>query len=279
MRIITGCSRSGTSFLCQFLARLGADFGPSSELVAADEWNRRGYFENRGVNTLNHRLLFGGWSRPELWVDVMWPRAPWVRARKLATLAAAPLLTGARQIRARGDAAAADIGAHARANRGRCVKDPRFCYLMEPWLRHGEIESVLFALRHPWESAGSMSRQTGLPLALTYRGWLDSVRRFWEPLPDGVPVHIVDYNAFFDPGTQTGAAAPLFEFLGRPFDPTEAQTAVEASLDSKLRTKRAPEVRLPRAVAEWYESLLQKAASRGGCVADSSLAARAAPAR
>ena len=36
-----------------------------------------------------------------------------------------------------------------------------------------------------------MSRQTGLPRVATLQGWLDSVRRFWDELPD-VPVSVVE---------------------------------------------------------------------------------------
>ena len=47
MRIITCCSRSGSSFVCQLLHELGANFGEPDKLVKPDEWNKKGYFEDR----------------------------------------------------------------------------------------------------------------------------------------------------------------------------------------------------------------------------------------
>lgn len=255
MRIITGCSRSGTSFICQLLDGLGADFGSGEELMAADEWNPRGYFENKAVNTLNHRLMFGAMSDPRLWVDVLWPRDPRIRVRKLSTLAISPALTRDRQIEERAAARAHEIADLSEANRGRCVKDPRFCYLMKPWLRYGEVDSVLFVVRHPWESASSMARMAGLPLALTYPGWLDSIRRFWDDLPD-IEVQVVDYNAFFDPDRSADAVLPLFEFLGRRFDRGEATRVLGQTLDPELRSRAASEVSLPRGIDARYRELL-----------------------
>ena len=57
MRIITCCSRSGSSFVCQLLHELGANFGEPDKLVKPDEWNKKGYFENRSINKINHELL------------------------------------------------------------------------------------------------------------------------------------------------------------------------------------------------------------------------------
>jgi hypothetical protein len=262
MRIITGCSRSGTSFICQVLAELGGDFGADGDLVEADEWNKRGYFENKAVNTLNHRLLFGGSSDPTLWIDVMWPKDWRVRLRKLSTIALSPVLTRDPLIERRAGAMSSELKAASLRNLGRCVKDPRFCYLMRPWMRHGEVTSVLFVVRHPAESAGSMSRQTGLPRVATMQGWLDSVRRFWDELPD-VLVSVVDYNAFFDAERAVNAARPLFEFLGLPFDADLAGEVLDATLDPALRTRRAPDAALPRAIDERYQELLQRAGSLG----------------
>ena len=93
MKIVTCCSRSGSSFICQLLHEIGADFGDEKNLVNPDKWNKKGYFENRSVNTLNHELLFGPWSSSKLWVDTMWPRNPITRIRKLSTLALAPIIS------------------------------------------------------------------------------------------------------------------------------------------------------------------------------------------
>lgn len=261
MQIITGCSRSGTSFVCQLLAELGADFGPNYELIAADEWNSRGYFENRVIGTVNHQLLFGRSSNPRIWTDIMWPNDSGIRIRKLSTLALSPLLTRDRAISKRGVKQAAQIAALSQAYRNKVVKDPRFCFLMTPWCQHGEIDSVLFVVRHPWEAASSMSKQTKLPLKLTYAGWTDSIRRFWEK-PPSVPVTTVDFNALISPETSIQATSPLFEFLNTEFNPTVAQAAIAAHLDPKLRNFKASNHRLPRKIAARYEELKKRCNER-----------------
>ena len=257
MRIITGCSRSGTSFVSQAIHHLGGDFGEPDELIESDRWNQRGYFENRTVNTLNHRLLFGRWSNPRLWVDIMWPRNPWIHARKLATIAQGPLISAPPLIRRRGRKLRDEMAQLGRSLEGKVVKDPRFSYLMEPWTATGTAHSVLFVLRHPWEAAMSMSRQTKIPLKLTYLAWVDAIKKFWDT-PPGVPIHIVDYNAFFDPekcGTEMGV---LSEFLGHQPRPELAAEVLDQVLDKKLRTREATAVKLPKRIERLYESLLER---------------------
>lgn len=259
MRIITGCSRSGTSFLCQLLDALGANFGGADELIRGDEWNTRGYFENKAVNTLNHRLLFGGWSDPKLWVDHMWPRKErLLRLRKLSALAMSPMVSRPRLIEKRGEEHRDEISAFTEPLHDRCVKDPRFCYLMQPWCAHGNVQSVLFALRHPAESSASMARMARIPLPLARMGWLDSIRRFWDSPPER-PIHIVDYNAFFDPERAIDACRPLFKFLDIDFDEPYAQKALDQCLDPVLRTQTAPARALPRDIDSAYRDLLERA--------------------
>ena len=151
MRIITCCSRSGSSFVCQLLHELGANFGEPDKLVKPDEWNKKGYFENRAINKINHELLFGSWSKPELWIDVMWPKDPLIRIRKLSTLALAPLASRKKSILKRGSKRKEEIKKLAQELKGQVVKDPRFCYIMQPWAQTEEIESVLSSLDYVYE--------------------------------------------------------------------------------------------------------------------------------
>ncbi len=262
MRIITGCARSGTSFVAQVLRELGGDFGDDADLISGDEWNPGGYLESRKVNTLNHRLLFGGWSKPELWIDVMWPKDRWIRLKKLGTLTLTPFVCRPRAVRVRGVRMQDQIATVSAEFEGRMVKDPRFAFIMQPWLAHGEVDSVLYVIRHPWESAASMKRQTGLPLALTYRAWADSVRRFGPP--EGVPVSYVDYNAFFDDKSLGAQMRALFDFADREFDEALADQIISKVLDPKLRSRVAEGISLPRSIAELYEELLGRVTSVGG---------------
>ena len=57
MRIVTGCSRSGTSFVSQLLHELGGDFGDAEGLIDGDEWNAAVVFGNA---VADHRSGAGG---------------------------------------------------------------------------------------------------------------------------------------------------------------------------------------------------------------------------
>ena len=255
MRIITCCSRSGSSFVCQLLHELGANFGEPDKLVKPDEWNKKGYFENRSINKINHELLFGSWSKPELWIDVMWPKDPLIRIRKLSTLALAPLASRKKSILKRGNKRKEEIKKLAQELKGQVVKDPRFCYLMQPWAQTEEIESVLFVLRNPWESCRSMSKQTGLPLGLTFLGWKDSIVNFFETEMN-FPVKIVNYNSFFEEENKIESMKVLFEFLDIDFDEELATSTLAKSIDPKMRNYSGVDKKVPNSINKLYESIL-----------------------
>ncbi len=257
MKVITGCMRSGTSFVARVIHELGADFGGGGELIDGDRWNPDGYFENRTVNTLNHRLLFGPWSRPELWVDVMWPGSIGVHLRKLGTSAMAPAIAHPSLVRRRGRRYRDRILSVADAFAGKVVKDPRFSYLMEAWEEAAEPESVLYVIRNPRGAALSMSRQTRLPVRLTYLSWGDAVSRFWRR-PPKAPTSVVDFDALLDPARRVEEARSLYSFLGKEY----SRDSASQLLDRLLRADRPPpdtgRGRLPRKIGKLYRSVLDR---------------------
>tara|TARA_S200000501_G_scaffold294633_1_gene280408 strand:+ start:1407 stop:2198 length:792 start_codon:yes stop_codon:yes gene_type:complete len=255
MKIVTCCSRSGSSFICQLLHEIGADFGDEKNLVNPDKWNKKGYFENRSVNTLNHELLFGPWSSSKLWVDTMWPRNPITRIRKLSTLALAPIISRKSFISRRSQKKQKSLESLAKELNGKVIKDPRFCYLMNAWEKTKEIESALFVLRHPWESCRSMSKQTGLPLALTYLGWKDSILSFFENDHE-FPIKIVSYDSFFEEDKNLESMKILFDFLEIDFDKHKAKETLNRSIDPKMRNYSAREKALPKSINQLYQKIL-----------------------
>ena len=195
MRIITGCPRSGTSFVCQIALTLGANFGNESELISGNQWNQNGYFENKKINEINHRLLFGRWSNPNIWIDKIWEDNFSSYYRKIASMLLAPVVCRESNIAARSQKFHDEIQTHADQSIGITIKDPRFCYVLPAWIPTGQVESILFVMRHPWEIANSLSRQTGLPKWLTYRAYNDAIDRFLNFAND-IDFTIVNFNAF-----------------------------------------------------------------------------------
>tara|TARA_B100001559_G_C16353484_1_gene553832 strand:- start:522 stop:920 length:399 start_codon:yes stop_codon:yes gene_type:complete len=132
---------------------------------------------------------------------------------------------------------------------------------MDPWQIHGDIGSVLFVLRHPWESASSMTRQTGLPLPLTYAGWKDSILNFWNTKHE-YPVHIVDYNSLFQKDIASKAMEPLFKFLDIQFDREKADKVLSSTIDKKMRRYQGTEKKLPKKIKKMYDGLLDRLANQ-----------------
>ena len=185
----------------------------------------------------------------------MWPKDPLVRIRKLSTLALAPLASRKKSILKRGSKRKEEIKKLAQELKGQVVKDPRFCYLMQPWAQTEEIESVLFVLRNPWESCRSMSKQTGLPLGLTFLGWKDSIVNFFETEMN-FPVKIVNYNSFFEEENKIESMKVLFEFLNIDFDEELATSTLAKSIDPNMRNYSGVDKKIPDSINKLYQSIL-----------------------
>ena len=155
----------------------------------------------------------------------------------------------------RGSKRKEEIKKLAQELKGQVVKDPRFCYLMQPWAQTEEIESVLFVLRNPWESCRSMSKQTGLPLGLTFLGWKDSIVNFFETEMN-FPVKIVNYNSFFEEENKIESMKVLFEFLNIDFDEELATSTLAKSIDPKMRNYSGIDKKIPDSINKLYQSIL-----------------------
>lgn len=64
---VLGMHRCGTSLVSGLLRTLGVEFGPDSDLMAANAHNSKGFFEHVGLNAINVEIMvkFGGeWYAP-----------------------------------------------------------------------------------------------------------------------------------------------------------------------------------------------------------------------
>ncbi len=223
MLIVTGSVRSGTSLACRLLEALGADFGDREQMLPANEWNPDGYYENRHVNTINHRLMFGGLSDPSLWVDEVWPKSFAQHIRKLATIGLTPFLVGSGQIRKRAKAHSRAICEMAEEFESKIVKDPRFCLTLDSWQETGHVEKILICLRNPADVARSIRSLTGVPDVFGVLCWRFWNARFLSLDLKSADIFILDYDALVDAKRQQRELQTLFAFLGREFDVSEAE--------------------------------------------------------
>jgi hypothetical protein len=136
--------RSGTSSFVGVASRLGAALG--GDLLAADQWNPRGYGEHRGVVEIHDRFLAAQglrWDSPRRPAHFAGPAADEARASLAALLerefADAPLFA---------------------------VKDPRLCRLLPLWqpvlASLAQPPACVIVIRHPLEIAASLARRDGI---------------------------------------------------------------------------------------------------------------------
>src|SRR5512132_1816603 len=228
--------RSGTSLVARILGECGLFLGPSEDLLAANEENREGFWENRRFVELNDELLaaFGGtWDAP--------PTFPteWERTKKLGSL----------RRRAR------ELVKEFEAREPWGWKDPRNSLTIRFWRQLVPGLKVVHCVRNPLEVADSLERwgntseRSHLDLWLAYnRELVSSV-----PADDRIVTH---YDSFFTNGE--AEVVRLTGFLG--LDPEELQVAHAATaLNEAVRHHQAAHAGspngLPAPVARCYAEL------------------------
>ena len=100
-----------------------------------------------------------------------------------------------------------------------------------------------------------MSKQTGLPLGLTFLGWKDSIVNFFETEMN-FPVKIVNYNSFFEEENKIESMKVLFEFLNIDFDEELATSTLAKSIDPNMRNYSGVDKKVPNSINKLYQSIL-----------------------
>jgi hypothetical protein len=196
MIIVTGSGRSGTSAVARLLHEAGLPAG--LQLVAADDFNVEGYFEERPLIEINQHILqdagLGGFSHEASRAAVLDAAQPYIDAMVALAETATPVW-----------------------------KDPRFSWTLEPWL--GVFEGrpqVVVCLRNPTEVVASTLRyygQVSEEAAEHVRNlWRNQYQRLLAVIADyGLPATCVDYTELH---TNTRpAVVALSRFIGRDLDP------------------------------------------------------------
>lgn len=222
MFLIAGSGRSGTSAVAQLLHESGISVG--HDLVAADESNEEGYFEERRLIAINDTIL------RNCGLNERFATA----TRKQVLAASEPVLDAMREL-----AAAATPA----------WKDPRLSWTLEAWLRVlPEQPRVIVCLRSPAEVAASTMRYFGLVDAESKRAvehlWRSQYRRLLDVIRayrlEAVCVEFAQLHRA--PRT---AVKPLEKFAGRRLDTSHVR-----------RDLRHHELPLPKRLQPLYEKVL-----------------------
>lgn len=220
MLIITGSGRSGTSAVARLIHQSGLSVG--HDLIAPDEGNAEGYYEERAIVAINEVILAGAglheWFATASRDDVL------------------------RAANAHADAMRALVATATPA-----WKDPRFSWTLEAWLAHlPERPRVIVCLRSPVEVVASTARYFGLSGEEHTRAvehiWRSEYERLLEVIADhALDAIAVEYSVLQD--DPEAAVEPLARFVERPLD-------ASAAVRGDLRHHSAP---VPAPFRELYD--------------------------
>lgn len=196
--LVLGMHRSGTSAVAACLERLGVVMG--DELVQADEWNPKGYFEERRIVAFNNRLL----DLQGLRWDSPLPPSPAMQAQWSGQTAPAAALL--RELFA--DAPAWGF------------KDPRMCLLAPFWTQVFATMQLrprmLLVLRHPAEVVDSLTRRDGISMRRAGWLWFMHLLGALDYLQTASEGRLIDFaDLLSEPARQLGE---LGGWLGRSLD-------------------------------------------------------------
>lgn len=231
--------RSGTSLMARLLNLLGADLGPSEELMAARPDNPKGFWEPVPLVRISDHVLDrlgGSWDDPpvlpEGWAAQHWLKPYRERARSLCED-----LFGPADRLADEDALVA-------------WKDPRAALLFEFWRSVLPVSRLVVCVRDPREVAASLQARNGLSDEQAARLWL---RYTTDAASQDLPLLVVDHPRPFE--DLSGLLDEVATFLGVDIDDEQAR-AVREFVDPDLRRAEAegsPPDRGPMAAAyEFY---------------------------
>jgi SAM-dependent methyltransferase len=157
--VVLGMHRSGTSAVAGLLNKLGITLG--SSLLAPNEYNEKGFFENSYIFHANENILQtlgSSWDDLSLLEEAWWQRPQLIPHR---------------------DAVKKIIYQEFDANELFCIKDPRIAILLPFWisiLQELNIEPFfIIPLRHPIEVAESLKAREGFSIEKGLLLWMNNM--------------------------------------------------------------------------------------------------------
>jgi hypothetical protein len=218
---VVGMHRSGTSATAGTLNALGLAAPSGDDLLAAGEWNERGFFESKRLVAFNNHLLAtlgGTWSAP--------PKLSpgWEADHALDALRAQ----------------AATLFAESFPVRPAAWKDPRNCITLPFWRTViAPPLAAVFVYRDPMEVARSLQTRNGDGMTYGLALWDRHLRDACANLV-GLPTLVADYGRTLDaPAPWVDELVDFLRSVGVDVDNSARQTAI-SSLDADLRHQRTP---------------------------------------
>jgi hypothetical protein len=241
--VVLGMHRSGTSALAGLQQQLGVWMG--NDLSPGDDWNVKGYFEDRALVAFNERLLADLGRR--------WDSLSSVAPAELSALATMPGLM---------DEACTLLERQFGRHRTIAIKDPRLCHLLPFWqgafARCGLDERYVVAVRSPEAVCRSLWRRDGFGWSRSAWLWMGHTMAALEAVRQRCSM-LIDFDDLLDDAPAVAHRLSAFCALGALS--TESEAAVRAFVASELPTSPAGlpvPIALPELATEAF-SILQRA--------------------
>ncbi|SDK53170.1 hypothetical protein SAMN05660337_0741 [Maridesulfovibrio ferrireducens] len=256
MNVVTGMHRSGTSFICQVLNSLGADFGESEKLFRADKFNAKGYYENIDFVDVNNKMVLGLGTDFANWQKESNSK-PLIRMFRNIISGKFKYLfqPSLNKINSRADSLSEKMDLLGQEYFDLWVKDPRFCLTLRSWRKFTSVNKVVFCFRNPSGVAFSLKKREHLPLSVGYSFWNYHTLNFFRELPPGTKVLLVNFDYFFHEQHQEEAFRRIGRFVG--LDEDDKRIAeLPSILDIRLWNKQKALPDMPAKSEAAYKALL-----------------------
>lgn len=228
--IVTGMHRSGTSMVASLLKELGLSFGDPEGFLEADQWNAKGYYEQKNVMDANSLILTGfrktvGGLEEKLSKAVyqLTPSRTFLESRWRRT----------RQ----------NVVGLVESYDGCVLKDPRFCLTLPFWREATTIQKVVVCIRHPEEVVESLKKREGYPRFLGYRFWNYHIRNLLKNV-DFSEAIVVNFNELLE-GDYARELKQLRSAFALEGTNESLEEAFRKRLDPKLIRCKKTDVSLP----------------------------------
>lgn len=238
--VVLGMHRSGTSALAGVLARLGCAL--PEQVMPANEFNPKGFYESIGAYNLNDALLRlegSAWSdwRPLAldWLETEVGRRELARGAQMLEeeFAAEPLFV---------------------------LKDPRICRLLPYWTRlfaqTGIAPFYIHTHRSPMEVARSLERREGWPLEAGLLLWLRHELEA-EAGTRGAARAFTSYDQLLADWRAVVAEVQARSGLVLPEDPAAQAEEIETFLSADLRHSTEGLEGVAPVIAQWIGGCLE----------------------
>jgi len=299
--VVLGMHRSGTSMMSGILTRLGLFSGRKDRLIKEDEYNEKGYFEDRIIVGCNERILsdainveFPDIYNSECFLDnktidgLGWLYGAWLNETLVqnCTPAESKLIEETIKI----------YRAELLPNQICLIKDPRMSLTLNKWSEKIKINAAIVMVRSPADVALSLYKRNRITANIAYNIWkLYNLKAMIAV--ENIPHIIVDYNRFIknkeksmrdvlsfiekEVGLKTDEAviSSILEFVEKKLDHKDGKSELNATNDllefyNKLRDGQLKNINdqhkyfYERTKYEWRAAMYVAAKRKGDYMAN-----------